>query len=112
MTRGEIWWANLPRPTGSEPGLRRPVLVIQSDAFNKSKINTVVCVVLTSNLKLSKAPGNVLLEKNDSNLPKASVVNISQIITVDKSSLSECVGTIRKQLFNKVNNGIKLVLDI
>lgn len=112
MFRREIWWANLPDPSGSEPGYRRPVLIIQSDAFNKSKINTVVCVVITSNIKLINAPGNVLLKKSDSNLSKESIINVSQIITIDKSFLTKCHGTISKRLFNKVENGIKLVLDL
>ncbi len=112
MIRGEIWWANLRPPSGSEPGFRRPLLIIQSDAFNKSKINTVICAVITSNIKLANAPGNVLLKKNDSNLPKESVVNISQIITVDKSFLTKCAGTINKKLFEKVENGIRLAIDL
>ena len=110
MIRGEIWWANIPVPSRS--GYRRPVLIIQSDAFTKSRINTVICAVITSNLKLANAPGNVLLEKSDSNLPKASVINVSQIITLDKSFLTECVGTINKRLFKKVENGLKLALDL
>ena len=112
MVRGEIWWANLPAPSGSAPGYKRPVLIIQSDAFNKSKINTVICVVITSNITLAQAPGNVLLNKNDSNLPKESVVNTSQIVTLDKSFLTKCEGTINKNLFKKVENGINLVLNL
>ena len=112
MKRGEIWWANLADPTGSGPGYRRPLLIVQSDSFNKSKINTVICAVITSNLKLADAPGNVLLNKGDSNLNKGSVINISQLITIDKSYLTECIGTINKQLLSKVEHGIKLVLDL
>lgn len=112
MLHGEIWWANLPAPTASEPGFRRPVLIIQSDAFNQSKINTVICIIVTSNLRLANAPGNILLEKNESNLFKTSVINVSQIVTLDKSFLTECVGTIRKKLLQKVEQGIKLALDL
>ena len=112
MVRGELWWANIPAPSSSEPGFRRPVLVIQSDSFNRSKINTVICVIITSNLALAKAPGNILLEKKETNLPKPSIVNVSQIVTLDKSFLVECIGTLNKQLLKQVENGIKLVLDL
>lgn len=112
MVRGEIWWANLSDPVGSGPGFRRPVLIIQSDTFNKSKIDTVICVVVTSNVRLADAPGNVLLSKSDSNLPRESVVNVSQLITLDKAFLTECVGTINKMLVKKVENGLKLVMDL
>ncbi len=112
MVRGEIWWANLPTPSRSEPGYRRPVLVIQSDAFNRSKINTVICAVITSNLNVAKAPGNVLLEKKNTNLPKTCVVNISQVVTLDKTNLTECVGTLNKRFLKSVENGLKLVLEI
>ena len=112
MTRGEIWWADLPDPTNSEPGYRRPVLIIQSDAFNQSKINTVICVVLTSNIRLAQAPGNILFQMKESNLPKDSVINVSQIITLDKSFLSECAGSVSEKIMAKVEMGIKLVLGI
>ena len=112
MVRGEIWWATLPTPRASEPGYKRPVLILQSDAFNNSNINTVICVIITSNIALARAPGNVMLSKKDSNLPKRSVINVSQIVTLDKSYLTECVGTISKNILNKVENGIKLILDI
>ena len=112
MLKGEIWWAALPTPRASEPGYKRPVLILQSDAFNRSNINTVICVVVTSNIALARAPGNVMLSKKDSNLPKKSVINVSQIVTLDKSYLTECVGTISKSIMNKVENGIKLVLGI
>ena len=92
ILRGEIWWATLPAPSASEPGYRRPLLIIQSDDFNRSRINTVIAAVITSNLRLSEAPGNVLLSKKDSKLPKKSVANVSQLITVDKSFLTEKVG--------------------
>ena len=112
MVRGEIWWAELPEPSGSEPGFRRPVLVLQSDAFNRSRIKTVICSVITSNLDLAEAPGNVLLRESDSNLPRSSVVNVSQVITLDKLFLSECVGTISRRLMKQVDEGVRLVLDL
>ena len=112
VRRGEIWWANLPEPTGSEPGFRRPVLVVQSDEFNQSRIATVIAIVLTSNLKLAQAPGNVLLPSKATNLSKDSVANISQVITVDKSFLTEKVGGIPSHLFEQVENGLRLVLDL
>lgn len=102
----------MPDPTNSEPGYRRPVLIIQSDAFNQSKINTVICIVLTSNIRLAQAPGNILLQIKESNLPKDSVVNVSQIITLDKSFLSECAGSVSEKIMAKVEMGIKLVLGI
>jgi mRNA interferase MazF len=112
MHRGEIWWAALPRPRGSEPGLRRPVLVIQSDPFNRSRISTVVVAAITSNLDLSDAPGNVRLPRRESRLPKDSVVNVSQILTVDRSCLTECVGAVPKRFIRKVEGGIRLVLGV
>jgi mRNA interferase MazF len=112
VVKGEIWWATLPTPRASEPGYKRPVLILQSDAFNRSNINTVICAVITSNIRLARAPGNVILSKKNSNLPKKSVVNVSQIVTLDKSYLTECVGAISKNLMGKVENGIKLVLEI
>ena len=89
MERGEVWWASLPDPMASEPGFRRPVLIIQSNSFNRSKIGTVIILVLTSNLRLSAAPGNVMLQRKETGLPKDSVANVSQIITVDRSFLIE-----------------------
>ena len=112
MQRGEIWWANLPKPDKSEPGFRRPVLIIQNNQFNKSKINTVICCIVTSNLEVGKAPGNVILSRTYSKLPKKSVVNVSQIVTLDKKFLTEYVYTLSKRLINQVESGIKLVLDL
>lgn len=112
MVRGEIWWATLPNPRASEPGYKRPVLILQSDAFNRSNINTVICAVITSNIALANAPGNIILSKKDSKLPKKSVINVSQIVTLDKSYLTKCVGTISKNIMYRVENGIKLVLDL
>ena len=112
MNRGEIWWADLPAPIQSEPGYRRPVLVLQSDSFNQSRITTVVCAAITSNTRLAEMPGNVELSVRESNLQKQSVVNISQIITLDKDFLSECVGSVTATTMRKVNDGLRLILDL
>jgi mRNA interferase MazF len=112
MERGDIWWANLPDPVGSNPGHRRPVLIIQSDAFNRSRINTVVVAVITSNLKLAKAPGNIFLSKRSSGLPKDSVVNVSQILTIDKTFLFEHVSTLSKRKMEQINKGLRLFLEL
>ena len=112
VNRGEIWWAELAEPIKSQPGFRRPVLVIQSDTFNKSKISTVICAVITSNLRLSEAPGNILLLARASGLSKDSVINVSQIITVDKSLLTEKIGELNQKLINKLEEGLKLVLSL
>ncbi len=110
MYRGEIWWANLPEPIASEPGYNRPVLVIQDDIFTQSRINTVIVVIITSNLQLAAAPGNVLLPKAASGLPKDSVVNISQILTLDKTFLFERVGAIPAYLQEEIDQGIRTIL--
>jgi mRNA interferase MazF len=112
VERGEIWWADLGEPTGSAPGFRRPVLVVQSDAFNRSQLRTVLAVVLTSNLRLVEAPGNVLLPAKAAGLPKDSVANVSQIITVDRDFLTEPAGRIRGELLKDVENGLRLVLSL
>ncbi len=112
MRRGEIWWAELPEPVASEPGYRRPVLIIQSDAFNRSRIQTVVAVVLTTNLRLAAAPGNVLVTADDTGLPKDSVVNVSQIITVDKSFLTERVRQLDDRVMLLVEDGVRTVLAL
>jgi mRNA interferase MazF len=112
MLRGEVWWATLPSPTASEPGYRRPLLIIQSDDFNRSRINTVIAVVITSNLLLAEAPGNVLLSKKDTSLPKKSVANVSQLITVDKSFLTEKVGSVSSHKLREIEAGIRLVLSL
>lgn len=92
IAQGEVWWADLPAPTGSESRFRRPVVVVQGDSFNRSALRTVVCVVLTSNLKWADAPGNVLLAPRATGLPRDSVANVSQVITLDKTSLTERAG--------------------
>lgn len=112
VERGQIWWADLGEPDGSEPGFRRPVLVVQSDAFNRSRLRTVLAVVLTSNLRLVEAPGNVLMPAKVAGLPKDSVANVSQIITVDRDFLSEPAGHIRGQLLRDVESGLRLVLNL
>ena len=112
MLRGEIWWASLSAPDGSSPGFRRPVLVIQSNEFNRSQIKTVVVAVLTSNLILANAPGNVRIPARASGLKKASVVNVSQVITVDKSFLRGCVGSVKANYMREVEDGLRLVLGV
>ena len=110
MERGQIWWADLGTPEGSLPGYRRPLLIVQSDAFNRSKIATTIAVVLSSNLRLADTPGNVLIPASDSGLRKDSVANVSQIITIDKSALSERVGRLPPRYMRAIAEGIKLVL--
>lgn len=112
IERGEIWWADLPEPTGAEPGFRRPVLVIQSDGFNRSRIATVIVLVITSNLRLAEAPGNVLLPKKITGLDKDSVANVSQVITVDKGFLAEKVGFIPTFQLREIENGLRMVLGL
>jgi mRNA interferase MazF len=112
INRGEIWWATLPAPSGSEPGFRRPLLIIQSDTFNRSRISTVIAAVITSNLKLSDAPGNVVLSRKNTGLPKKSVANVSQIVTIDKSFLSKRAGILSPDILREVDSGIRLVLSI
>ena len=110
MKRGEIWWASLPQPTGSGPGYRRPVLVVQANSFNESRISTVLVAVITSNIKLAKAPGNVRIGKSDSKLSKTSVVNVSQLLTIDRQFLTKRVSSLPQSAMKQVNNGLKLVL--
>ena len=112
MKRGEIWWASLPEPKGSEPGYRRPVVLIQSDEFNQSNISTVLCACITSNLVLANAPGNVRISVRSSGLSKPSVVNISQLITVDKRFLAEKIKTLDHRSMNQVDEGLRLVLNL
>ena len=112
MKRGEIWWTSLTAPEGSGPGYRRPVLVVQANSFNESRISTVLVAVITSNLALAHAPGNVRISKSDSSLSKASVVNVSQILTIDRQYLTEHVGTLPGRVVERVNEGLKLVLSI
>lgn len=110
ISQGEIWWADLRAPKGSEPGFRRPVVVVQGDALNRSRIATVVCVPLTSNLKWADAPGNVLLPARSTSLPKNSVANVSQIVALDKTFLTERVGKLSAAKVDLVLTGIDVVL--
>lgn len=112
MKRGEVWWAALPEPTGSGPGLRRPVLVIQSNPFNQSRINTVVVAVVTSNLALAAAPGNVRLTKSDAGLPRASIVNVSQVLTIDRTLLTLRVKSLPERVMHGVDEGLRLALGL
>jgi mRNA interferase MazF len=109
--QGEIYWIDLGEPTGSKPGYRHPHIVIQNNVFNASRINTVVVCTLTSNLKRAKAPGNVFLEKGEANLSKKSVVNISQIYTVNKVDLIEKIGKVSEKRFQQIFDGIKLLME-
>ncbi|MDN5923469.1 MAG: type II toxin-antitoxin system PemK/MazF family toxin [Xanthomonadales bacterium] len=112
MKRGELWWASLPAPTGSGPGFRRPVLVVQSKPFNESHIATVIVAVVTSNLGLAAAPGNVRLSKTETGLPKASVVNVSQLVTLDRSLLTAKVKSLSDKVMSQVGEGLRLVLAL
>ena len=112
MRRGEIWWGSLPEPTGSGPGFRRPLLIVSANSFNDSGISTVVAAVITSNLRLADAPGNVRFPVKGTGLTKASVANVSQIITVDKSFLTERIGRLNPRLLAEVDDGLRLVLSI
>lgn len=111
IIQGEIYWVDLGEPGGSEPGYMHPHVVIQNNIFNSSKINTVVVCSLTTNLKIAKAPGNVALNKEEANLPKKSVVNISQIYTVNKSDLSEKIGQISEKRMNEILEGITILTE-
>lgn len=110
ISQGDVWWADLGEPAGSEPGYRRPVVIVQSDSFNRSKIATVVCVPLTSNLRWKDAPGNVLLSERATGLPKDSVANVSQLVTIDRSTLTDRVGTLPDKKLDLVLYGIDVVL--
>jgi mRNA interferase MazF len=112
VRRGEIWWASLPEPAGSGPGFRRPVLVVSANSFNDSRIGTVVAAVITSNLRLADAPGNLRLPARGTGLSKPSVVNVSQIITVDKTFFTQRIGRLGPRLLAEVDEGLRLVLSI
>jgi mRNA interferase MazF len=111
VKQGDIFWVDLGEPRGSEPGYRHPHVVIQNTVFNISKISTVVVCALTSNLKRAAAPGNVLLKKGEANLRKDSVVNISQLVTVNKSDLVERIGTLSPARVRQVIDGVKLLIE-
>lgn len=107
-----MWWADLAEPRGSGPGFRRPVLIVQADAFNRSRIRTVLGVVLSSNLGLLDAPGNVLLPQDDGGLPKDSVANVSQLLTLDRDYLLERSGRVAEAVMARVDAGLRLVLGL
>ena len=110
ISQGDVFWAELPAPTGSAPGFRRPIVVVQGDSLNRSRIGTVVCVPLTSNLRWAEAPGNVLLTTRITNLPRDSVANVSQIVALDRSLLDERVGRLSRAKINLLLAGIDVVL--
>lgn len=112
MRRGEIWWVSLREPRGSESGYRRPLVVVQSDDFTESRIQTVIGAVVTSNTRLALAPGNLLLRKKGSGLSRDSVVNVSQLVTVDKSFLTERIGRLSSPQLQQLNEGLRLVLEL
>lgn len=110
VSQGDIWWADLPDPTGSGPGFRRPIVVVQGDALNRSRIGTVVCVPLTSNVKWANAPGNVMLSPRLTGLPKDSVANVSQVVTLDKGLLTDRTGRLPRAQLGLILSGIDVVL--
>jgi len=112
IERGEVWWADLGDPDGSEPGYRRPVVIVQSDAFNRSRLRTVIAVLLMTNVRLVEAPGNVLLPAKATGLSRDSVANVSQVMTVDRDFLLEHAGRVRGQLLKDVDRGLRLVLAL
>ena len=111
INQGDVFWVDLGEPSGSEPGYRHPHVVVQNNVFNRSRIKMVVMCVLTTNLKRANAPGNVLLNEGEANLPNQSVVNVSQIFTVDKRDLDEKIGTLSYRRVRQILNGIRLVIE-
>jgi len=112
MERGELYWVDFGIPKGSEPGFRRPAVILQSNTFNQTRIRTVICAVLTSNLELLEAPGNLLIEGSISGLSKDSVLNISQIYTVDKTSLTERIGKLPERYILRMDASLRLIMDV
>jgi mRNA interferase MazF len=112
IQRGQIWWAELPNPSGSEPGFRRPVLIVQANSFNVSKLSTVAVIAITSNLRLADAPGNVRIAKAKSDLSRESVANVSQVTTLDKESLVDIVGHLDKISMQQIDDGLRLLLSL
>ena len=110
IKQGDVFWVDLGEPWGSEPAYRHPHVVIQNNVFNRSRVNSVVVCALTSNLKRAKAPGNVLLEKGEANLPKQSLVNITQLFTVNKSDLKEKIGSLSRNRLTQVLQGVELLV--
>lgn len=111
IKQGDIYWIDFGIPSGSATGYRHPHVVIQNNIFNKSRLNTLVVCALTSNLKWAKAPGNVLLKKGEGNLPKDSVVNITQLETIDKTFLAERIGALPSSRIREIINGVKLLIE-
>jgi len=112
IQRGEIWWADLPEPRRSEPGYRRPVLVVQANSFNRSRIQTTIVAAISTNLELADAPGNVLLPARSAGLARDSVVNVSQLLTLDRSLLTEHAGTLPPRIQRSVDEGLRTVLQL
>ncbi|MGH8117611.1 MAG: type II toxin-antitoxin system PemK/MazF family toxin [Rhodanobacteraceae bacterium] len=112
MKRGAVWWASLPEPAGSGPGFRGPVLVIQSNPFNQSRISTVVVAVVTSDVALAEAPGNVRLAQSDAGLPRVSVVNVSQVLAIDRAMLALRVKSLPERVMSRIDEGLRLVLEL
>lgn len=112
IERGSIWWASLPNPTGSMPGYRRPVLVVQADSFTQSRLQTVLVVALASNLRLADAPGNILLSVQTTGLSKPSVANVSQMVTIDKTMLTEEIGVVSRKEMQRIDEGLRLILSL
>ncbi len=112
IRRGEIWWADLGEPTGSEPSLRRPVLIVQDNQYNRSRIATVIVISITSNTRLAEIPGNILLDREESGLPKESVINVSQITAIDKNWLEKKVGSVSQTLMEEVDYGLGTILGL
>jgi len=110
MLRGETWWADLPTPVASEPGYRRPIVIIQDDTFTQSNLRTVIAIVITSNLELARSPGNVFLPSRQTGLPKDSVANVSQVLTIDKIFLTERIGFIPRDLQDEIDEGLRMIL--
>lgn len=112
MDRGNLWWATLPPPVGSGPGGRRPVIIVQTDGLIQTPIRTVIVVIVTSNLSLAKSPGNVLLPSYLSGLTRDSVANVSQVVTVDRTLLTDYVTNLPDSLMDEIDEGLRLVLDL
>ncbi|KAA0249630.1 type II toxin-antitoxin system PemK/MazF family toxin [Acidobacteria bacterium ACD] len=112
MTRGEVWWVDLPDPVASSPGGTHPVVVVQANAFNRSRLATVLAVVLTSNLRLAEMPGNVLVRGKEAGLPRDSVANVTQVITVDRSFLRSRAGRLERRTLDRLDHGLALVLGL
>jgi mRNA interferase MazF len=112
VQRGEVWWADLPEPIGSEPGFRRPVVIVQSDGFNRSRIRTVIAAALTTNVRLQGMPGNVYLPTGLAGLPRPSVINVSQIFTLDRRHLLASAGSLTAVKLRELDEGLRLVLSL